>query len=92
VAGKHRAPKKPWGVVLASGFSESRSLASFKRVKTHYAAVLKDEMPMVVRKRNLSRGRKMMVSIMVGRDNRSDAEKLCGKLQGAGASCFVAKN
>ncbi len=91
-AGKHRAPKKPWGVVLASGFSESRSLASFKRVKTRYAAVLKDELPMVVRKRNLSRGRKIMVSIMVGRDNRSDAEKLCGKLQGAGASCFVAKN
>lgn len=92
VAGKHRAPMKPWGVVLASGFSESRSLASFKRVKSRHAPVLKDEMPMVVRKRNLSRGRKMMVSIMVGRDSRSEAEKLCERLRGSGAACFVAKN
>lgn len=92
VAAKHRAPKKPWGVVLASGFSESRSLASFNRVKTRFAAVLKDELPMVVRKRNLSRGRKMLVSIMVGRDSRPEADKLCGKLQGAGAACFVARN
>jgi hypothetical protein len=87
-----RAPRKPWGVVMAGGFSQSRTLATFARVKRQYASVLKDELPMVVRKRNLSRGRKLFVSVMVGRNTRSEAESLCAKLANLGAACIVDKN
>jgi hypothetical protein len=87
-----RAPRKPWGVVIAGGFSQSRTLSTFARIKRQYASVLQNELPLVVRKRNLSRGRKLLVSVMVGRNSRSEAENLCSKLQGLGAACFVDKN
>jgi Transglycosylase SLT domain len=87
-----RAPRKPWGVVIAGGFSQSRTLATFARVKRQYAEVLADELPMVVRKRNLSRGRKMLVSVMVGKNSRREADDLCAKLAALGAACFVDKN
>ena len=87
-----RAPRKPWGVVIAGGFSQSKTLATFARVKRQYAGLLRDELPMVVRKRNLSRGRKMLVSVMIGKNSRSEAEKLCLKLAASGAACFVDKN
>ena len=87
-----RSPRKPWGVVIAGGFSESQTLATFARVKTRYATLLNDEMPMVVRTRNLSRGRKLLVRVMIGRDSRSDAEVLCTKLSAQGATCIVGKN
>ena len=35
---------------------------AFARVKSRYAALLNDELPMVVRTRNLSRGRKLLVA------------------------------
>ena len=87
-----RAPRKPWGVVIAGGFSQSRTLASFARVKRQYAKLLSDELPMIVRKRNLSRGRKMLVSIMIGRNSWKEAESLCVKLSARGGACIVAKN
>ncbi len=87
-----RAPRKPWGVIIAGGFSQNRTMATFATVKRQYASLLRDELPMIVRKRNLSRGRKLMVSVMVGRNTRGEAETLCGKLQAQGAACVVDKN
>jgi Transglycosylase SLT domain len=87
-----RAPRKPWGVMIAGGFSENKTMKQFSRVKVRFGTVLKDELPMVVRKKDLSRGRKRVVRVMIGRDSRQDAEKLCAKLTAAGAACVVAKN
>ena len=87
-----RSPGKPWGVVIAGGFSEAGTLASFARVKSRYAALLKDELPMVVRTRNLSRGRKPLVRIMIGRNSRQEAEALCAKLRSQNGACTVDKN
>lgn len=92
VPGVHRAPRKPWGAVLAGGFSESRSLKSFSRIRVQFGGVLKNELPMVVRKKDLSRGRRSVVRIMVGRNSRGEAEKLCASLRASGAACVVAKN
>jgi Transglycosylase SLT domain len=86
------APRKPWGVVIAGGFSQNRTLETFARVKRRYASLLADELPMVVRKRNLSRGRKMLINVMVGQNSRKDADILCAKLSAQGAACYVAKN
>ena len=87
-----RSPSKPWGVIIAGGFSESQTLATFSRVKTRYAALLKDELPMVVRTRNLSRGRKPLISVMIGRNSRNEAEALCAKLRAQSGACIVDKN
>lgn len=92
VQGVKRAPRKPWGAVLAGGFSEGRSLQAFSRIRVRFGSVLKNELPMVVRKKDLSRGRKRVVQVMVGRNSRSEAEKLCANLRAAGAACVVAKN
>jgi hypothetical protein len=83
---------KPWGVVLSGGFSEARALRAFHTIRSRYAALLKNETPLVLRKHNRSMGRRLMVRVMVGRDSRSAAQKLCAELSGLGAACVVAKN
>ncbi len=87
-----RSTTKPWGVVIAGGFSETQTLASFERVKSRYATLLNDELPMVVRTRNLSRGRKLLVRVMIGRNSRQEAEALCEKLRAQNGACIVDKN
>jgi hypothetical protein len=87
-----RSPTKPWGVVIAGGFSEARTLTTFERVKSRYVALLKDELPMVVRTRDLSRGRKLLVRVMIGRDSRQEAEGLCARLRAQNGACIVDKN
>jgi hypothetical protein len=89
---KQRSPAKPWGVVIAGGFSEAQTLKSFERQKSRYATLLKDELPMVVRTRNLSRGRKLLVRVMIGRNSRQEAEDLCAALRAQNGACFVGKN
>jgi hypothetical protein len=90
--GVRRSPRKPWGVQIAGGFSEARTLKTFSRVKVQFGGLLKNELPMVVRKKDLSRGRKRVVRVMIGRNSRIEAENLCSKLRAAGAACVVAKN
>lgn len=90
--GVRRAPRKPWGAQLAGGFSEAKTLKSFARIRVQFGGVLKDELPMVVRKKDLSRGRKRVVRVMIGRNTRGEAEQLCSRLRAAGAACVVAKN
>jgi hypothetical protein len=87
-----RSPTKPWGVVIAGGFSEAQTLGTFERVKSRYATLLKDELPLVVRTRNLSRGRKLLVRVMIGRNSRQEAEALCAQLRAQNGSCIVDKN
>ena len=86
-----QAGSKPWSVVLSGGFSEARALQSYNRLRVRFV-ILREEQAMVVRRKNLSRGRKSMVQVGVGRESRSAAEKLCRELSKRGASCIVAKN
>ena len=86
-----RANWKPWGVVLTGGFSEARALQSFRVIRNRYA-LLKAEEPLVTRKINRSMGRRKMVRVMVGRDSRADAQKLCRDLTALGGVCLVARN
>lgn len=87
-----RAPRKPWGVVLSGGFSQSRALQAFQRIKNRYPSVLANAKPYIARKKNLSMGRRRMVSISVGAETRSEAEKLCAKIRALGGACIVEKN
>jgi RNA-binding protein YhbY len=86
-----QGPRKPWGVVLAGGFSEARALQAFRVIRNRYPQI-KDEAPMVTRKVNRSMGRRKMVRVMIGRDSRAAAQKLCRELTALGGACLVAKN
>lgn len=86
-----RANWKPWGVVLAGGFSEARAIQAFRVIRNRYPQ-LKGEEPLVTRKINRSMGRRKMVRVMVGRESRVEAQKLCRELTSLGGVCLVAKN
>lgn len=85
------APRKPWGVVLSGGFSQARALQAFARIKGRYPSLLASAEPYVARRKNLSMGTRKLVSVMVGADSRSEADKLCSKLQALGGACMVTR-
>ena len=82
---------KPWGVVLSGGFSEARALQSFRVIRNRFS-LLQAEEPLVTRKINRSMGRRKMVRVVVGRDSRAEAQKLCKQLTAQGGICLVARN
>ncbi|MEI7599581.1 MAG: lytic transglycosylase domain-containing protein [Aestuariivirga sp.] len=82
---------KPWGVVLTAGFSQARALQAFRVIRNRFD-IIKDEDPLVVRKLNRSMGRRKMVRVMIGRDSRAEAQKLCRDLTARGGTCLVARN
>jgi hypothetical protein len=94
MAGTHlrSAPRAPWGALLAAGFSESRSVAMFQRLKLRFPQIIANRDPLILRKRNLSRGRRSMVFVMLGEKSADAAQATCGKLQATGAPCIVRKN
>lgn len=83
---------KAWGVVLSGGFSETRALQAFQRIRKHYPALFGNERPLLARKKNLSMGRRAMVQVMVGRDTREEADALCNRMIAQGGACVVEKN
>lgn len=94
LAGTHvrSAPRAPWGALLAAGFNENRSVAIFQRLKLRFPDLLANRDPLVIRKKNLSRGTQKMVFVMLGAQSASAAAETCAKLQQAGAACIVRKN
>lgn len=82
---------KPWGVVLTAGFSQARALQAFRVIRNRFD-IIKDEDPLVIRKLNRSMGRRKMVRVMIGRDSRAEAQKLCRDLTARGGVCLVARN
>jgi hypothetical protein len=92
VAPGERAGWKPWGVIVSGGFSEARAILAFRIVRNRNASLIGAENPLVIRKKNLSRGRRLMVRAMIGRETRAAAIELCRKLTERGGACLVAKN
>lgn len=82
---------KPWGVVISGGFSQARAMQAFRVIRNRYD-FLKDEDPLIVRKRNLSMGRRKMVRVVLARDSRAEAQKLCRTLTERGGVCLVQRN
>ncbi len=89
--GVRLAKRRPWGVLLAQHFSQGQALAMYKRLKVRAPQVLSATEPMVIRKRNLSRGSRAMALVMVGADSRGAADGICARLSGFGVPCRVMK-
>jgi hypothetical protein len=94
LAGTHMrsAGRQPWGALLAVGFSESRTVSMFQRLKLRFPQIIANRDPLILRKKNLSRGTRKMVFVMLGEKSAAAANEMCGKLQAAGAPCIVQKN
>ncbi len=86
------APRQPWGALLAVNFSEAKAVGQYKRLKLRFPQVIAQLNPIILRKRNLSRGRNKLTFVMLGATTQSAAASLCQKLVAAGAPCIVRKN
>jgi hypothetical protein len=86
------APRQPWGVVLAVNFNERTALSIFQRLKLRFPKLIANRQPMIARKRNLSRGTRRMVFVMLGEKTAEAAQATCGNLSAAGAPCLVRRN
>ena len=66
MAGTHlrSAAHQPWGALLAAGFNESRTVSMFQRLKLRFPHIIANRDPLILRKRNLSRGTRKMVYVM----------------------------
>ncbi|MBL8792145.1 MAG: lytic transglycosylase domain-containing protein [Rhizobiales bacterium] len=84
--------RRPWGVLVAQNFSQGQALAMYRRLKVRAPQILSQVEPMVIRKRNLSRGSRAMSLVMVGADSRDAANAICARLTGTGVPCRVMKS
>ncbi|HET7412741.1 MAG TPA: lytic transglycosylase domain-containing protein [Pararhizobium sp.] len=83
---------KPWGAEIGGSFSPEIARRIFRSVQADHPKLLGDEKPMLVRARNLSFGTRARYTVRIGRDSRSGAEKLCGRITATGGYCIVRKN
>jgi Transglycosylase SLT domain len=84
--------RQPWGSMLTADFSEARALAMFNRLKLRFPAKIGKERPMVIRKKDLSRGTKAMALVMLGAPSQAAAISRCRALVSEGIPCVVRKN
>lgn len=85
-------PGAPWGVQVAGGFSRAKTLAQFQRVRRRFESIIGERKPIVLRDRNLSRGRRSLYQARLGADTRQEANSLCARLRAAGGVCIVLRN
>lgn len=81
----------PWGVQLAGSVSEGKALAEYERLRRQFA-ILRDRAPLVMKTRVPGRGTAYRNLVRLAANTRADANRLCGQLRAAGASCMVLHN
>lgn len=85
-------PRQPWGVQLAVSFSHQKALASYRGLQQRHPAILGGRSPLILRKKNLSRGTKPLVQVRVPAPTREAANDLCRELRAQGSVCLVLRN
>ncbi len=83
---------RPWGALLAVNFNESLAVSMYRRLKLRFPAAIANRDPLIIRKRNLSRGTRSLIYVMLGEQSRESAVASCSELNAAGAPCIVRKN
>lgn len=82
---------KPWGIQLAGNFRRDVAVRQWQRLSGRIASTLAGHEPVVSRIRS-PRGRRGIYVVRIGADSRVEADRICKKIQGAGASCVVLRN
>jgi len=86
------APGAPWGALVAVNFSENKAVAMYRRLKLRFPDTLANRDPLIMHKRNLSRGTRRLTYVMLGEDSRQAAGATCKLLNANGAACIVRRN
>jgi hypothetical protein len=81
-----------WGAQLTANWSESKAWATYRAIQKHYAALIGDREPIVVRSRGIGLGSALRYNIRIADDDRGYLERFCDKLMGAGGACVVLRN
>jgi hypothetical protein len=81
-----------WGMQLTADWSESKAWAIYRGIQKHYAALIGDREPIVVRSRGIGLGSALRYNIRIADDDRGYLEKFCNKLIAAGGACVVLRN
>lgn len=87
-----QAAKHPWGVQLAASFSRAQALTVYARAMKRFEAVLSGRDPLILHHLLRSRGTRPIYQVRVGADSRSEAERLCSRIQAVGGACLVLRN
>lgn len=83
---------KPWGALIASHFTKTGADASLRRLANSYRVVAEHQPIEFLRRRNPSRGGKVMFQVLLGADDRDAARSLCSQLNRTGGACIVVRN
>jgi len=81
-----------WGMQLTANWSESKGWEIYRLIHKHYAALIGDREPIVIRSRDVRNGDRVRYNIRIVDDDRAYLEKLCRQLIAAGGACVVLRN
>lgn len=92
VRSEHIVPIKAWGVQVASNFSRSVALSTFRRLQQRYGSMLGKQRPSLARRINRSFGTRSRYEVQIAAGTRQEGEQLCSRLRREGAACIVVRN
>jgi hypothetical protein len=84
-------PMLPWGVIVASHRDRDGAERQIERLQNRHAAILRGELVSYTHSRMPGMYRPLY-NAQIGRNTRTDADALCGRLRAAGRSCMVLRN
>jgi hypothetical protein len=82
---------KPWGIQVAGNFRRDAAVRQWKRLSGRIAKAVAGHEPVVSRVRS-PRGRRGIYVVRIGAENRTEADRICKKIQSVGGSCVVLRN
>ena len=82
----------PWGVQVAGSFSKAAALDAFARAERRHPGVIGGMDPFILGSRVRSRGFQPFFRVRLPAQTRTEAEKLCARLQAVGGACVVLRS
>ena len=82
----------PWGIQLAGSFSKAAAIAAYRDRRAAFAAILRDEPPMVIGGRAPGRGFRPFYRVRFPAPSRPAALAMCDRITRLGGACSVARS
>lgn len=83
---------QPWGVILSSGFSRPKILATYASIERRHAGVLAGLDPTILQTKLLTRGPRPFYQVRIGAPSRVAADNICNRIRHNKGACMVLHN